>query len=605
MIKIIAEIGINHDGCSIKAKHLIDLSRLSGAHAVKFQYRNLQNSYSDTAKEIGDEILSKELNRNFLSPDQIIDLTSYASGINLEVGISFFDKKDIQDFRDKINIFDFFKIPSAELTNKELIDSLLKLNKHLYISLGCHSELEITNALKRLPKKGWTPMHCISNYPVKIDNAKLGYISFLKNKWKRDVGYSSHDHDWEVCLLAIQMGVNVIERHITLNQGSDGLDHSSSSTPDHFKKMADFASKMPALLAGNSPRVVNQGELLNRQNLGRSFYVTSNYAKGDMIKLSDLEYHSPQTGLDKTNIEEYICKPLQQDISKGQVVSKGLFSKIKPISSNIIDIAKEMKLSIPVRLHDYEKMKRLLPIGAYEFHLSFDEVLSEIDFSIISPDNLYSIHLPDYINPTKLIDPFSKDNEQKKISINILERTVNFAEKLQDLIGAKVPIVGSFSVVNSDREDYFENYSSLFKSYQARGVSMALQWLPPIAWYFGGSKALNVMNSYEDVNYLKKHKMSLCMDICHLILGRNYFGFHANSIVDELEDQIQHIHIADATAIDGEGLAIGDGESENIDLIKKFLKYDCLKVIEVWQGHLDNGAGFRKEIIKLTEIYEK
>lgn len=604
-MKIIAEIGINHGGCKEKAKELIDLSYQSGANAIKFQYRNLDNSYSDNAKEIGDEMLSKEIIRNYLSPDQLIDLTKYASDLGLEVGISFFEKEDIQDFGNKIKIFDFFKIPSAELTNNELIVALLKLNKHLYISLGAHNEEEITSALKKLPNEGWTPMHCISNYPVTLQNTRLGYITFLQDKWGRDVGYSSHDDDWEVCLLAMQMGVSVIERHITLNRAADGLDHSSSSTPNHFKKMANFANAMPIILAGNSPRSANQGELLNRQNLGRSYYAKDNFFKGDLIKLSDLEYRSPHTGLDKTNIEEYICKPLQVNLSKGQVVTKGIFNKSSPISENILDIAKEMRLAIPVRLHDFEKMKKLLPICAYEFHLSFDEVLSEIDFSIISPDSLYSIHLPDYINPTKLMDPFSEDNDQRQASLIILERTVNFAEKLQDLIGAKVPIVGSFSVVHSDRKNFFEKHSILFKSYQARGVNIIPQWLPPIAWYFGGSVELNVMNASEDINYLKKYKMGLCMDMCHLILGRNYFGFHANSIIEDLEDQVQHIHIADATGIDGEGLAIGDGDFENIDLIKKIFKYDCLKVIEVWQGHLDNGAGFRKEIIKLTELYEK
>ena len=605
MIKIIAEIGINHDGCKGKARELINASFKHGANAIKFQYRNLDNSYSDNAREIGDEMLSKEIIRNYLSPDQLFDLTTYASDLGLEVGISFFEKEDIQDFGNKIKIFDFFKIPSAELTNNELIDALLKLNKHLYISLGTHNEVEVTSALERLPKAGWTPMHCISNYPVTLKNARLGYITFLQGKWGMDVGYSSHDDDWEVCLLAMHMGVSVIERHITLNRAADGLDHSSSSTPNHFKKMANFANAMPIMLAGNSPRSANQGELLNRQNLGRSYYAKDNFAKGDLIKLSDLEYRSPRTGLDKTNIEEYICKPLQINLSKGQVVTKGIFNKSSPISDNIIDIAKEMKLAIPVRLHDFDKMKSLFPIGAYEFHLSFDEVLSEIDFTNISPDNLYSIHLPDYINPTQLIDPFSEDDDQKTASLILLERTVNFAEKLQDLTGTNVPIVGSFSVVHSDREDFFEKHSTLYKGYQARGANIVPQWLPPIAWYFGGSVSLDVMNAFEDVKYLKKHEIGLCMDLCHLILGRNYYDFSAHSIIDDLKKQIQHIHIADASGIDGEGLAVGDGDFENIDLIKKMLSYDCLKVIEVWQGHLDNGAGFRKEIIKLTEIYEK
>ena len=94
-MKIIAEIGINHDGDVQKAKELIRKSFQSGVHAIKFQYRNLNSSYSDNAKEIGDEMLSKEINRNYLSPDHIIDLSAYATDLGLEVGISFFDKKEI------------------------------------------------------------------------------------------------------------------------------------------------------------------------------------------------------------------------------------------------------------------------------------------------------------------------------------------------------------------------------------------------------------------------------------------------------------------------------------------------------------------------------
>ena len=605
MIQIIAEIGINHDGDLKKARKLIESSYQSGAHAIKFQYRNLNNAYSDNAKEIGDEMLSKEINRNYLSPDQLIDLSAYATKLGLEVGISFFDKKDIQDFGNQIEIFDFFKIPSVELTNSDLIDALLGLNKHLYISLGTHNEVEVVNALKRLPKTGWTPMHCISNYPVTLENARLGYITYLHDKWGTGVGYSSHDDDWEVCLLAMQMGVTVIERHITLDRDADGLDHSSSSTPDHFEKMANFAKAMPIILVGNSPRVANQGELLNRQNLGRSYYAIDDFTKGYTLSMSDLIYRSPHTGLNKSNIEKYICKPLQADISKGEAVTKGIFNKITPISDKVIGLAKEMKLSLPVRLHDYEKMESQFPIGAFEFHLSFDEVLSEIDFTNISPDNKYSIHLPDYINPTQLMDPFSEDDKQKEASLILLERTVKFAEKLQTLTGAKVPIVGSFSVVHVDREDFFEKHSALLKSYLKRGVEIVPQWLPPIAWYFGGSVGLNVMNEPEDVKYLKQHGLGVCMDICHLILGRNYYDFSADSIINDLKEQVQHIHIADAVGIDGEGLAIGDGDFENSALIEQVLNYDCLKVIEVWQGHLDNGAGFRKEIIKLTEMYDK
>ncbi|MCU7799631.1 MAG: N-acetylneuraminate synthase family protein [gamma proteobacterium symbiont of Lucinoma myriamae] len=603
-IKIIAEIGINHNGLEEIGKQLITLAFKSGVHAVKFQYRNLENAYSDTVREIGDEILLNEINNNYLSPKQLYRLAQYSKSLGLEIGISFFDVKDILDFGEDIAFFDFYKTPSVELTNISLIDTLIKLGKHVYISTGAHNEDEIDSAFKRLPKNGWTPMHCISNYPVNIQNARLGYIQHLKNKWHREVGYSSHDDKWEVCLIAMQMGATVIERHITLDISSKGLDHSSSSTANHFKKISKFASNFKILLGGNIDRVPNQGELLNRQNLGRSYFAAKNLPLNHILQPADLVYRAPNIGINKTNIDKYLLKPLHVNIRKGDAITHSAFQKEITLPSHIIDFAKKIGLSLPVRLHDLDDIEKLFPIGTFEFHLSFGEILSKIDVKKLNSSNKYSIHLPDYINSTQLMDPFSEDDDQKLNSLKILDRTVALAEQLQELTGSNVPVVGSFSVVHSNRDSYFSEYSKLLGNYQKQGVEVIPQWLPPIAWYFGGSVDLHIMNDISDAKLIQEYDLGVCLDVCHMILGRNYFDFSTDKIMKTLNDQIRHIHIADAIGIDGEGLAIGSGEPENISLIKKALDFKCIKVLEVWQGHFDQGAGFRSAILKLAEIYD-
>lgn len=603
-MKIIAEIGINHDGSIEKAKRLIELAYDSGSNAIKFQYRNLKNAYSDTAREIGDEILLEEINRNYLSPKKLCELTNYAKKLHLEVGISFFDEQDLLDFSDDIKVFDFFKIPSVELTNFSLIKALMSLEKHVYISLGAHNEKEIESVLGQLPEDGWTPMHCISNYPVAIQNSRLGYITYLKNKWNRDIGYSSHDDNWEVCLLAMQLGASVIERHITLDKHAEGLDHSSSSTPDEFAKIALFSNSLKILMTGNGKRLPNQGELLNRQNLGRSYFAKDLILAGNTLDISDLTYRSPNIGLSKTNINKYLGETIHVDIKSGEPITTSVFFQNNKILDEVIDKAKKIGLALPVRLHDFNWIEEQFPIGAFEFHLSFKEVLSKIDFTGIKNSNIYSVHVPDYINSRQLMDPFSKDERQRKLSREVLERTVQFARQLQELTGKNVPVVGSFSVVHAHREDFFEEHNKLFKGYLKQNIEVIPQWLPPIAWYFGGSIKLNIMNEMADVNFIKDYNMGICMDVCHMILGRNYFNFSSNEIMQELNEQIRHIHIADAAGIDGEGLDIGTGDIENLPLIRKSLDYNCMKVIEVWQGHLDNAAGFKKAIISLVDMYE-
>lgn len=71
----------------------------------------------------------------------------------------------------------------------------------------------------------------------------------------------------------------------------------------------------------------------------------------------------------------------------------------------------------------------------------------------------------------------------------------------------------------------------------------------------------------------------------------------------KLRPLVGHIHIADASCIDGEGLTFGHGDTEYIALFVRALDFERLKVIEAWQGHLDQRAGFRTAIMQLREIY--
>ena len=47
MTKIIAELGINHDGSFLKCKKMIDQSFTAGCWGIKFQYRNLDKSNNE------------------------------------------------------------------------------------------------------------------------------------------------------------------------------------------------------------------------------------------------------------------------------------------------------------------------------------------------------------------------------------------------------------------------------------------------------------------------------------------------------------------------------------------------------------------------------
>jgi N-acetylneuraminate synthase len=253
-------------------------------------------------------------------------------------------------------------------------------------------------------------------------------------------------------------------------------------------------------------------------------------------------------------------------------------------------------------MHDYKLIKERFPIGSYEFHLSYREVLGDLGVDSFGNMNSYSIHMPDYINSNQLADPFSDNILQATQSKLMIERVVNFCKDLQQKTGRMVPIVGSFSSDQIDLDSFYNRCADFLYGYSREGVMVLPQWLPPIAWYFGGSIKLNVFNNIKDIELIKKYQLPICMDISHLCMGEVLFDFKAQNVIDELNPLIKHLHIADSVGIDGEGVNFGEGDIKNLPVIKASLKMDCMKVIEVWQGHLDQGEGFAKALNALYQI---
>ncbi len=591
---------------------LISQAAESGCDAVKFQYRNIDRAYASknedlefATSEIGDEIVSAEIRRNFISPSEILRLTTLAKIRGLEVGISFFSTEDFHDFSDEQHeYFDFYKVPSAELMNEELVDRFLSTGKITLISLGMHNEQEIEQALERISAiPNWLPLHCVSNYPVALHNAQLGYIQRLKRTWKRDVGYSSHDADWETVLLALALGAKVVERHITLDKDAAGLDHSTSSTPAEFKRISAYLRQIERILDGDEAKLPNQGEILNRQNLGRSFFAVRYLKAGSLVSRRDFVYASPKTGLGYADFHKAIGMKLTRDIQPGDVLSETHIRTSEIGLTDVdIDFAIKNMFSLPIRFGDYKQIMANLPVSGFEFHLSFEEALSDTDAIEIDRSKNYTVHSPDYINPHSLIDPFSEDNEIRGMSQRCLERVASFADRIASETGKNVVVVNSLSSRTLSRALFYEEVQNLFSRFSSSRVTMSLQWLPPFAWYFGGSIKLEQMNSISDLEYLTKFRIPVTLDSSHLLMCRNYDGTDPFTVISELHPLIVHAHVSDATGIDGEGSNFDYLSSSNYQVHQTIIKMPIHKVLEVWQGHLDNQFGFKSAIKQLRKL---
>ena len=101
---------------------------------------------------------------------------------------------------------------------------------------------------------------------------------------------------------------------------------------------------------------------------------------------------------------------------------------------------------------------------------------------------------------------------------------------------------------------------------------------------------------------LNKINLKICLDISHFILSCNYYKLNPDLYYKKYKNLFMHYHFADAKGDDGEGLSLGKGSLIKLKLFKSIL-YDKkkIKVLETWQGHLNNGFNFKKDILKLSK----
>lgn len=598
MANVIAEIGINFGGNIDVAKDLILQASRAGCWGVKFQFRNIETFYF-VDNEIGDAIIRSEIQKNNLTFNQISILQKHANSLGLKFGMSFFREEDLGFYLSHISDPDFYKVPSAECMNVMLVDALLQRNKTLLISTGGHRIEEVINQYSNDKYKHIIILHCIANYPADLGIQNLSKIEKIAETHQS--GYSSHDVDYEVCIAAIALGAAWIERHLTNDKDGIGLDDSSSSTEGEIKLICKFA-KLAEEMVGVPDGPPNQGEILNMQNLGTGLYLKSNLKAGEILSLDDCVIAGPRKGLSVGEFEKsFKGKKIERDLYAGSPITEMSFTvPFEALSIEHLARAKQKKITIPVRIHDLEIMRKNIGTGSYEFHLSYEEVLSDdIDRvkDICRAEENYSIHLPDYIPGNRIFDPLSIDGEINQLSRKVLQRTERLSDSLEQLTGFSVPIVGSFSQRNAvPHEEFFERLVAevIVSSKQ----SIYPQWLPVNAWYFGGTVKLDVFNNEIYIQMIEKHNVKICLDLCHVVLSANSNGANYTDWLARLIPYSGHLHLADAIGEDGEGLPLGTGLP--VDYVE-ILKNKDMKVIEVWQGHFDEGYKFKQAVKYLLD----
>lgn len=332
---IIAEAGVNHDGCIKKAKKLIDIASTSKAKFIKFQTYKAENLVTKKARKAKYQIKNTKnkketqyemLKKLELSSKDYLILKRYCIKKKIKFLSTPFDSESF-DLLKKIGL-NIFKISSSDLNNLPFLEYISKKSNKstkIILSTGMGNLKEIIIAIRSLTKfnifkKNISILHCTSNYPASDGSLNLNVIKTLKQKLRLNIGYSDHSVGVVASLVAIGMGINLIEKHFTLNQFSKGPDHKASLNPKQFKEFTNNIFRAKKMLGSNLKKT--QPEEIQVKKVARKSVVASKkIKKGEKFSYKNLLIKRPGTGLEPKKIYKLIGKISKKNFRKDQIIT--------------------------------------------------------------------------------------------------------------------------------------------------------------------------------------------------------------------------------------------------------------------------------------------
>ena len=615
---VIAEIGNNHNGSIKLALDMVDSAVDAGVDCVKFQMRNMSSVYrkkslAKQGEDLGTEYVLDLLDRFQLSQDEHEQIAQYCKN----KGILYMCTPWDSDSLSALEALDVqaYKVASADLTNLPLIENLAETKKPLILSTGMSSveEIQITTDFLNSRNAEFCLLHCNSTYPAPLHDINLNWIKKLKDIHPL-IGYSGHERGIAVTLAAVGLGAKIVERHFALDRSMEGPDHAASLEPAEFKVLVSGIREIEEALGEGLERTISQGEMINRENLAKSLVASRCLVKGTVIEPQHLKVLSPGQGLSAQNYEKLLGRAVQRDMLEEDYFypSDLKDSRVEPKNYKF-----NRPWGVPVRYHDFGEYSAKISPDSFEFHLSYSDLDLNIDEFLVGEYECgFVVHAPELFSGSRLMDLASPDEEYRQYSVMETQRVIDITRSLKKYFPATerpmiVANIGGFTMdelLPTDQlEVYYERFAHSLSQLDLEGVELIPQTMAPFPWHFGGQRYQNLfVHADECRHWCEKLNLRMCFDISHSCLMSNHFGVDFYEFAEKIAPITGHLHLGDASGVNGEGLQIGDGDID-FKRLGSILNKHCPQasfIPEIWQGHKNGGEGFWIALNKLETLIE-
>lgn len=335
---IIGEIGQNHNGSVDIAKLIVELiSRPIHEDVFGLDLKPM-NAVKMTKRDLSEELTVSQMNRVYdnpnsfgrtygehrafleLSDEEHFEVYKYAKSL----GLDFVETLCAKGCLSLLRLFtpDSLKVASRDLTNLPLLEAMAETKIPIILSTGMAGKKELDNALEVITKyhSNIAILHCVSQYPTEPDNLNLETILYLKENYGQyKIGFSDHTIGIVAPVVAVGMGAEIIEKHVTIDRRMKGTDQAGSLGPDGVNRMIRDI-RVAEHWMGEKNLYIEKSVASAKMKLERSIASKRALKKGEVISINDLHMLSPGDGYKWSQVSEVVGKKIKENMPANEII---------------------------------------------------------------------------------------------------------------------------------------------------------------------------------------------------------------------------------------------------------------------------------------------
>ena len=329
---IIAETAYNYEGDIDYLYRMIDEIAELELNAVKFHLLLNPESYMQKNhplfSKIKDWIFSQE------EWDRIIE---HSNTKRLDIVTLCDDVESIEYIVNNSKAVNAIELHATGLNDYFLLESASKFHGQVILGIGGSTLDEIQYAINFLRNKGKDNiflMYGFQAYPTNYSDVNLSKALKIKDLFNLPVGYADHTafddpYNEIISVVGAMMGINVLEKHYTLDYGKERIDYHSAVGKEKMRRIKELM-KLALVVYGSGNTDMTESELKygNVGPMKKAIVAKRDIRKGEKLSLDNLWFKrtEEESPVKQSQLWQLIGLEATQDISEDEIID---FTKVK------------------------------------------------------------------------------------------------------------------------------------------------------------------------------------------------------------------------------------------------------------------------------------